>query len=670
MIAYHVVIILVVAVVATITTRTTALSAEENASRQQYQHRILINTEIGTITHPLVTHKTHLERRRRELREKYGAAYDNDIVEQKLPPRPHVSRHSQSSKELLDYMIDASSQGGFIRGGGGGERALQQQMGALYQGYGTHYIDLWMGSPTPQRQTVIVDTGSGVTAFPCEECNGCGDQYHTDTHYRHSSSNSFRPLECDACSRGYCTAVGDSKKCRISMSYAEGSSWTAYEAVDLCYAGGPHHDALSVEGPMTNKEDTTVDHVDPTDASKFAFELMFGCQVSITGLFITQLADGIMGMENKDTSFWKQMYSRGAIPRPEFSLCFSRSDDADRDGTGAGAITFGGVDPRLHQSPMVFAKNVNDSGFYAVHLKAVYLRAGGGISAQTTKADMNRMHKIDLSEAELNRGNVIVDSGTTDTYFSKVLDWPFRQMWKELTGNDYNHSPISITDAEIAALPTIILVLSAYEGSSVGDEPKGNPDDVPGYTGTTGIGNPRDVVLAIPAAHYLEYHPDIGKYVPRFYTDEEGGGSVIGANALIGHDVFFDNSRLRIGFAESNCDYKSLLLSDGPSPNSESSKIEAPINEEPASEITRPELNGGAIDANETNVKVGESEAEGSEMRGNNTAVEVYAEQNVEVPVIPEPANNNNNTKEVLANPKDKIYAEEENNYQFYEDGK
>jgi hypothetical protein len=319
---------------------------------------------------------------------------------------------------------------------------------------------------------------------------------------------------------------------------------------------------------------------------------------------------------------------------------------------------------------MVFAKNVNDSGFYAVHLKAVYLRAGGGISAQTTKADMNRMHKIDLSEAELNRGNVIVDSGTTDTYFSKVLDWPFRQMWKELTGNDYNHSPISITDAEIAALPTIILVLSAYEGSSVGDEPKGNPDDVPGYTGTTGIGNPRDVVLAIPAAHYLEYHPDIGKYVPRFYTDEEGGGSVIGANALIGHDVFFDNSRLRIGFAESNCDYKSLLLSDGPSPNSESSKIEAPINEEPASEITRPELNGGAIDANETNVKVGESEAEGSEMRGNNTAVEVYAEQNVEVPVIPEPANNNNNTKEVLANPKDKIYAEEENNYQFYEDGK
>ena len=38
------------------------------------------------------------------------------------------------------------------------------ETGALYQGYGTHYIDLWVGTP-PQRQTVIVDTGSSITAL-------------------------------------------------------------------------------------------------------------------------------------------------------------------------------------------------------------------------------------------------------------------------------------------------------------------------------------------------------------------------------------------------------------------------------------------------------------------------------------------------------------------------
>lgn len=69
-------------------------------------------------------------------------------------------------------------------------------------------------------------------------------------------------------------------------------------------------------------------------------------------------------------------------------------------------------------------------------------------------------------------------------------------------------------------------------------------------------------MLAIPAAHYMEFDPDNGKYVPRFYT-EESSGSVLGANAMMGHNVYFDIARGRIGFAESNCDYVSLLLSEG-----------------------------------------------------------------------------------------------------------
>lgn len=348
-----------------------AVATASSSSSLDASHRILTNDETGTITHPLIPHRAHLERRRRELREKFGAEYDAS-----LPPRPHTSRHSQTPRGGGEAIVSSLRSGN--DGGGRGERDLQQQMGALYQGYGTHYVDLWLGSPDPQRQTVIVDTGSGVTAFPCEECKGCGDSYHTDNYYHESKSKSFRPLGCDECFRGYCASMGGAKKCRISMSYAEGSSWSAYEAMDLCYAGGPHDQALSVGGPQVNMEDVTVDHIDPVDASQFAFEMAFGCQVSITGLFITQLADGIMGMENEKTAFWKQMHTKNAIPRPEFSLCFSRSDEADRDGTAAGAMTLGGVDLRLHSSPMVFAKNQKSSGFYAVHLKAVYLREGGG----------------------------------------------------------------------------------------------------------------------------------------------------------------------------------------------------------------------------------------------------------------------------------------------------
>lgn len=586
-------VIVVLAVVATAADATPHADASSSSSTSQRQYRILTNAEAGTIIHPLIPHRVHLDRRRRELREEHGADLDavGEQLLTRLSPRPGVSRRSLTPVDLELMIASSSSHGGLIRGAGGGwtHRALQQQMGALYQGYGTHYIDLWVGSPTPQRQTVIVDTGSGVTAFPCEECDGCGDDYHTDNYYRHTESTTFRPLGCDECTRGSCASVANSQKCRISMSYAEGSSWTAYEAVDLCYAGGPHHDALAMNGPMTNPDASMVDHVDPDDASQFAFELNFGCQVSITGLFITQLADGIMGMENEGTSFWKQMHSKGAIPRPEFSLCFSRSDDADREGTGAGAMTLGGVDTRLHQSPMVFAKNTKGSGFYSVHLKAVFLRAGGGRSAQTTQADADRLHRIPLNEDQLNNGNVIVDSGTTDSYFNRALDGPFKEIWRELTGHEYNHNPIEISPEEIAALPTILMVMSGYD-AYVGDEPTEDPDTVVGYAGNTVLSsNPRDIVLAIPASHYLEYDPDIGQYVARFYTDE-GSGSVLGANAMMGHDVFFDNGRGRIGFAESDCDYVSLLLNEegsisvAPVANAESNKVVVPVDEGPTSE--------------------------------------------------------------------------------------
>ena len=41
----------------------------------------------------------------------------------------------------------------------------------LSTGLGTHYAWLWVGTP-PQRQSVILDTGSFHTGFPCDPCTG------------------------------------------------------------------------------------------------------------------------------------------------------------------------------------------------------------------------------------------------------------------------------------------------------------------------------------------------------------------------------------------------------------------------------------------------------------------------------------------------------------------
>ena len=169
-----------------------------------------------------------------------------------------------------------------------------QQVGALYQGYGTHYIDLWCGS-TPQRQTVIVDTGSAVTAFPCSGCrNLCGQDYHIDQVFDEALSTSFEVLPCDQCMRGRCTVVSGNAKdnnCKIGMSYQEGSSWTAFEARDYCYVGGPHGEPLDIvvgaaeEEPAKDEDqqgESTAD-IDPQLAANHAFKLAFGCQTKLTG---------------------------------------------------------------------------------------------------------------------------------------------------------------------------------------------------------------------------------------------------------------------------------------------------------------------------------------------------------------------------------------------------
>lgn len=221
-------------------------------------------------------------------------------------------------------------------------------------------MDLWIGCP-PQRQTVIVDTGSGATAFPCEGCVDCGAYYehneqapdeeddvhfHTDPLFHPAQSKCFHVITCPASNcrmGGECYSqeqynayhdnlppplvIGDKNSnntddnynaCHVSMAYAEGSAWFAVESRDQAYAGGYH------EG------------VDWKEAASGRFELVFGCQTKVTGLFRSQLADGIVGMMKGPSAYWQQLYDAGKIAQRQFSLCFTRTPWITREGTGAG----------------------------------------------------------------------------------------------------------------------------------------------------------------------------------------------------------------------------------------------------------------------------------------------------------------------------------------------
>ena len=257
-------------------------------------------------------------------------------------------------------------------------------------------------------------------------------------------------------------------------------------------------------------------------------------------------------MDNADSAFWMQMHSAGVIQKKEFSMCFDRQIDAARNGTIAGALTLGGTDPRLHLSPIVWSDNARASRFFTVRLKKMYIREGGGVSAEYDP-NMN-VHPIAVDEDTLNSGGVIVDSGTTDTYMTQYIGDAFKSAWRAATGKDYKNEPIKLTDEQLDDnLPTILFQIAAKEGMENGD-----PSTTVGLAGRLDGDNPADIVIAMPASHYMDYDPEDDTYTPRLYFDESSG-SVLGANVMMGHDVVFDNAGKKIGWAESNCDYDLLL---------------------------------------------------------------------------------------------------------------
>jgi hypothetical protein len=271
-------------------------------------------------TVPLLPSQTLAHRRRRELIEselpipkELRLGWENDGT------TTTTTRRRRRAYDVIpaDNAHDSVKRvgGRFLEG-----EANPYETGALYQGYGTHYIDLWVGSPTPQRQTVIVDTGSSVTSFPCTGCRDCGatsDQvatgrlYHTDDVFRTGESDTYSEKSCRLdrgvvvaraaihCDFGFCKAAaaksgGNNRigRCEVSVSYAEGSGWTALEGEDVVHPVGLHNVAGELEtGEQRVSAVGGVDVMGEGDNDDGAgtsmtfdwsdFRLKFGCQEKV-----------------------------------------------------------------------------------------------------------------------------------------------------------------------------------------------------------------------------------------------------------------------------------------------------------------------------------------------------------------------------------------------------
>lgn len=246
------------------------------------------------------------------------------------------------------------------------------------------------------------------------------------------------------------------------------------------------------------------------DGFLYATEFSFGCQSFETGLFRTQLADGIMGFSMTDDTLPFVLASRGLTENKVFSLCYR---------VGGGILTLGGVDQRIHgKHGISYVKLTKDAGWFTVNLLDIQLQEQKGTESKS----------IDINSKVWNNGKgVIVDSGTTDSYLPSSISSKFSQIFKEITGVAYTQSNVALSASQLEKMPNILFI---FEGTD------GTPLTIP-----------------MPWTSYVDSVGG-GKFAFRVYLTE-GSGAVLGANFMNGYNIIFDADKKRIGFAKSHCKY-------------------------------------------------------------------------------------------------------------------
>jgi hypothetical protein len=236
------------------------------------------------------------------------------------------------------------------------------------------------------------------------------------------------------------------------VAYQEGSNWTAFESIDQCYIGGPHTKPIPMRGSDDAKHrrnDTTTPDItgttttmntnrwiDPNMAAiQYQFQLRFGCQTSLYGNFRTQDTSGIIGLNIGSTAIWNQMQEQQIISKRAFSLCIQAPLPPSQYSGNmyalryrpSGIMTLGGTYAPIHYHTMIYAQQQAQHpeemgrGLYMIQLQNIYLRPATMAlrdEDSTTRVDPSILYKISIPETHESVRKVIIDSGTTNTYFA------------------------------------------------------------------------------------------------------------------------------------------------------------------------------------------------------------------------------------------------------------
>jgi hypothetical protein len=187
---------------------------------------------------------------------------------------------------------------------------------------GYYYVEAYVGTP-PQKQSLIVDTGSHLTIFPCKGCTKCKKD-HLYRLFDPARSDTFAHVDPKRTYFNWmCLEPSADGKCPFEQGYSEGSTYTGSFAID----------SFLFENELNQEQNHSHMHI-------------FGCADVETNEFYRQQADGIIGIgvltkdvfRNPPTIIDTEIVE-GRIARESFALCFGR------DG---GFLSLGSPNTRQH----------------------------------------------------------------------------------------------------------------------------------------------------------------------------------------------------------------------------------------------------------------------------------------------------------------------------------
>jgi hypothetical protein len=360
--------------------------------------------------------------------------------------------------------------------------------------YAYYFADLLIGSPEPQRTSVIVDTGSRLVGFPCRGCTHCGD--HLDPGYDVSQSSSARWLDC----RHGCVVTCFKDHCPYTETYSEGSTISGFWFDDLVEIG----DSFQKNPPVRAR---------------------LGCHTNENKLFYTQRANGIMGLapseigssSDRPTILQELFRDKKHVDTNIFSICLA---------TWGGRLTIGGYNNTYHA-------DLSDKGITWLSMRAshYYFVFPEGLILKGVGSNKRKQERITVATGQHAFGVSIIDSGTTYTYFPGPI---FHALVDNLNVYCREHANCG----------------ASREGSECFRllDPLAGPAHFP--TLQLQFGNGLEV--SWPADGYLHQRGDFGVWCHTF-MENNIFQTVFGISFMIHKDMIFDLARGRLGVAEAKC---------------------------------------------------------------------------------------------------------------------